>query len=468
MLTSPGIGSGLDVNSIVSQLVSAEAQPSLVRLSTKEADIQSELSALGSLKSALAEFRGVLEPLKDVETFRSRAARSGDEDLFTVTADTDAVPGSYSIDVLALAQVHKIQSGTFVNADPEQSNADTAVGYGNLAITVGEGAADTFNIAINEDDNTLGDIRDAINAAPDNKGVLATIVDTDDGARLVLTGTRTGADQRIAIAGTGGDGGLAVLDYDPDTGGPSVSEIQAASDASLSVDGNIDTRSTNTVAGVIDGVTLTLTGAAPGSPATLSVEFDADAAKTKVREFVDGYNQLVTQLASLGAYDAETESGGALVGDSTLRQVQSSIRRELQNSIGDFFAPYRELSAIGVDTDLEGRLDIDDSALSLALDTDFDAVGRLFGADDGVATRIDALLDPYLEADGQLDVRTGTLESQIEQLGEERLRLDERLARLESRYLAQFTALDTLISELNNTSQFLSQQLATLPTPGSG
>ncbi len=469
MLTSPGIGSGLDVSSIVSQLVAAEGQPTLVRLANKEAGFQSSLSALGSLKSALSGFRDVLTPLTDIDVFRSRQVTSGDEEFFTATVNTSASPGTYDIEVERLAQAQQLTSSAFVWDDPgtTEDDPDSAfpVGHGNLVIEIGDDGESVMNVAIFEEANTLADIRDAINQADDNPGIVASIVNGDDGARLVLTSTQVGVDKTLTISSNGGDGGLKLFDYDPVGGGADLTETQAAQDALIRIDGNEVTRDSNTVAGAIDGVVIDLQKAEVGVENTLTVAFDNAAAKEKIQGFVDGYNEMVEALAALGSYDPDTQAAGALQGDSTLRQVQASIRQELQGSLDDFFAEFRTLASIGITTDLEGRLEIDDAKLDEALGANFDAVGRLFSNDEGLATRVDDILEPYLGTGGLIETRTDTLENQIEEIEDERVALEERLLKVEERYLAQFTALDTLISELNNTSAFLAQQLATLPTP---
>lgn len=456
MITAQGIGSGLDVASIVSQLVAAEGQPATLRLTRREAGIQAELSALGSLKSALSSFRDTLTPLKDIEVFRSRRASSADADLFTVTANNSAVPSSYDIEILNLAQSHKIASDGFVDVDAD-------IGAGTLVINSGPDTGDTFAIVLDAENSSLADLRDAINSDENNPGVGAAIVTAEDGAHLVLTSTRTGVEHAITITASGETPALDVFSYGPGATGSTMSELQAAQDANILVDSFAHSSTTNNVTGVIDGVTLSLQSAAPGSPASLSVQYDVNSATQKVREFVEGYNSLVDSLASLASYDADSGVAGALLGDSSLREVSSAIRRTVGGGGIQLNGSFATLSSIGVTTELDGKLTIDESMLSDQLSEDFNAVGRLFADEGGFALRLDEVLEPFIETGGRLDDRTEGLEKSIELIADQRAALDVRLASVEARYLRQFSALDSIVAELSSTSDFLAQQLLFLP-----
>jgi len=176
-ITAPGTGSGIDIGGLVAQLVAAEGQPALLRLNTREARLQADLSAIGTLKSALSQFQNSVKALNDLKTFQARTATSSDEELFSVSADTTAVASSYSIEVTQLAESAKLRSGDF-------SSETEVVGTGTLDISLG---ADTFQLTIDGTNNTLADVRDAINSASDNPGIQASIITVDAGTRLVLT-----------------------------------------------------------------------------------------------------------------------------------------------------------------------------------------------------------------------------------------------------------------------------------------
>ena len=169
-ITSAGIGSGLDIGGLVSQLVAAEGQPTQQRIARGEASAQARLSAYGSLTSALSQFRDQLDLMQDIGKFLSRKAASSNEDLFSVSASTSALPGSYAVEVVNLATAQRLTSGAF-------ADADTAVGEGTLTIDVG---GEAFDVEITADNSSLAGIRDAINAATDNSGVTATIVNAQN------------------------------------------------------------------------------------------------------------------------------------------------------------------------------------------------------------------------------------------------------------------------------------------------
>lgn len=457
MISAQGLGSGLDIASIVSQLVAAEGQPTTLRLTRREAGIQAELSALGSLKSALSTFKDALTPLNDIEVFRSRSATSSDNDLFTVTADNTAVQSSYDVEVLSLATSHKIASQAFADVDAD-------IGEGTLVITTGSEPTDTFAVVFEEDASSLAEIRDAINQSDLNPGIGAAIVNGEDGAHLVLTATRTGVEHEIQITSSGGAGALDVFSYGIGATGSTMTELAAAQDASILVDSFAHSSGNNSITGVIDGVTLNLTGAAPGTIASLDVTYDVGAATAKVRDFVEGYNALVDSLAALSSYNAETGDAGALLGDTSLREVSTAVRRAVGGGGIQLDGTFATLSSIGVTTELDGKLTIDETQLAERLNDDFDSVGRLFADEEGFATRLDAILTPFTETGGRIDDRTEGLETSIELIEEQRRALDLRLASIEARYLRQFSALDSIISELTTTSNFLAQQLAVLPT----
>ncbi len=460
-IVSSGIGSGLDIAGIVQSLVAAEGQPVEARLGQQEVRAQAKLSAFGTLKSALADVRDQLATLKDPDKFLVRKAVSSNEDFFTATTTTTALPASYSLEVLALAQAQKLTSGAF-------TDSDAVVGTGTLTIAVG---ATSMDLDITTENNTLAGIRDAINSAVDNPGVAATIVNADSGSYLILTGEATGSANAITVTQAGGDGGLAALEYDPGNGLASLTESQAAQDARIQIDGFDVVSSTNTFVGAVQGVSITVDKLTAGVPETLSVENDQDAVKSLVSDFVESYNALIDNLASLTDYNTETEIAGPLLGDATVRSISDQIRRELSTAVNDASLPFSTLSDVGIEVQLDGKLSIDDTKLGNTLDTDFSKFGQLFAVETGFGTRLYNLTDSFLGTTGIIETRTQGLNTQIDGIAEERESLNERLASLETRLLRQFNALDSLLAQLSSTSNFLTQQLSSLPgveRPNSG
>lgn len=453
-ITSTGIGSGLDIQGMVQQLVAAEGQPAEARIARQEARTQAKLSGFGTLKSSLADFRDSLDGMKDLAQFLARKATSSNEESFTVSAGSAAVPALYSVEVVELAQAQKLSSAAFAD---EQA----VVGTGTLTIGLGDSS---FSVEIDEDSNTLGGIRDAINAAGDNPGVTATLVHAESGSYLLLGSQYTGSDRTVTVTPDGGDGGLASLAYDPENGLTALTEVTPARDAHVRIDGLDVVSDGNTVAGAIDGVTVTLLAAAPGESAELRVENDVAAVRETVGNFVDAYNALVDTFDKLTAFDPESQTAAALQGDATIRGVREHIRREFGNAVDALNLPFGTLSEIGIETQLDGKLAVDDARISEVLAGDFAAVGQLFAhPDQGYATRLFDIVDGLLNSDGLIETRTAGLTDRIDRYNEQREALGERLGALETRLLRQFNALDTLVGQLSATSNFLAQQLASLP-----
>lgn len=451
-IISSGIGSGLDISGIVQQLVAAEGQPVAARLGQQEAKVQAKLSGFGSLKAALSDLRDKLDIMKNLDKFLSRKAVSGNEDSFTVSADSNAVPSSYAIEVVQLAQAQKLTSGAF-------ADSEAVVGTGTLTLQIGiEGVA----IDINAENNTLAGIRDAINASPDNPGIAATIVNADNGSYLVLTAESSGATNTIKVTQSGGDGGLAALEYDPPTS-TSLTESIAAQDGLIRIDGLDVLSDNNTFAGAVQGVTITALQSTSGGTETLAIENDAGAVQDLVSDFVESYNALVETFDSLTDYDPETNAAAPLVGDATIRGIRDQIRRELSNAATGPGGAFSMLSDVGIDLQLDGKLSINETDLSQALADDFVQVGKLFASPGGFAVRLHGLADDFLDSDGIVETRTQGLTDQIDGFSEQADALNERLAVLETRLLRQFNALDSLLGQLSTTSNFLSQQLNNLP-----
>lgn len=460
MIVSPGIGSGLDINSLVSQLVAFERAPVEQRLNRQEADVNADLSAFGVLKGALSAFESTLTNLNDAAAFQARKANSSDETFFTASATKDAAIGGHTIEITSLATAHKLASGAF-------TDSSTTVGTGTLTISVG---ADSFDVLIDGTNNTVAGIRDAINAASDNTGVTATLLNADDGTRLILNSDSTGAANTINVTEAGGDGGLVSLVYDPGgSGTTNLTQLTAAADAQLDVDGFTVSNGTNTITDAIEGVTLNLLQAQVGNSLQLDITTDVDVAKQSIQDFVTNYNAIVASIFNIAGFDAATSTGGPLLGDSLVRGVESQLRRELSTAVTGSSGSFSTLAEIGITTQLDGILSIDDAALDAALADEFDNVGALFSSTDGYAPRLINLMDSYLDSlDGLLELRIDTLESNLDDISDERVALDLRMEAVEARILAQFTAMDALVSQLQATSDFLTQQLANLnPTNSS-
>jgi flagellar hook-associated protein 2 len=389
-LSSPGIGSGLDVQGIVDKLMQVESQP-LNDLDTKETKIQSQISAYGTLKSALASLQTAVHALGSPAPFRSTKATVASASVASATGSSGAVAGNYSLEVSALAQNQKLVSNGF-------AAVSSTVGSGSLTFTFGTFASGAFTpnasagsrtVTIAAGQSSLAGIRDAVNAA--NIGVTASIVNdgSANGQRLVFTPNASGADQglRITVAdddGNDGDAaGLSQLAYDPTAAagsGKNLTETRAAQDAAFTLDGIAIRSSSNTVTDAIAGVTLSLAGTNVGAPTTVSVTQDAGPATTAVQTFITAYNALQTTITSLTKYDAANKQASILTGDSTVRLVQSQLRSLIGGSVSGAAAGVDTLSAIGITTQTDGTLALDTTKFNAALTSDPSSVSRLFAS----------------------------------------------------------------------------------------
>ncbi len=446
-LTSAGLGSGLDIKSIVEQLVAAERAPQANRLTKRESTANEELSALGKFKSALAGFKDSLAKLTDAATFQGRTVKVEDDKVFTAAADSTSLPGTYSVEVMNLASAQRLRSIGF-------GDATTAVGTGNLAISVN---GQTANILIGSTANSLNDIRDAINEAADNPGVRATVVKASDGAHLIISATETGAANAVTIAVSGGDGGLAPFAYAAGAPSNPMLELQAAADANVVIDGFPVSSSGNAISEAIDGLTINLVSAKPGTTVDVSVEYNPDGAKVSVQGFVTAYNKLIDTVTELTRYNVDTRDAAPLLGDATVRGIRDQLRREISQTLGT--GTFTSLAAIGVTTQTTGKLGVDATKLGNAIDADFDAVGAVFAGTTGLATRLDTITGATLSSTSTISTREASLKSTLKTITTQRETLDERLEKVRSRLLDQFNAMDRLLSQLKNTSAFLSQQL---------
>jgi len=389
-LSSPGIGSGLDVNSIVSSLMAVESQP-LNQLNTKETTVQSKISAYGTLKSGLSSLQTAVAALATPAPFRTMTATVASTGVATATTSDGAIAGRYSLEVTQLAQNQKLVSSGF-------ASTATTVGSGSLTFTFGtwSGGAFTPNasagahtVTIAASQSSLAGIRDAVNAA--NIGVTATIINdgSASGQRLVFTSNQTGADQSLKITAADDDGtntdaaGLSQLAYDPAAAagsGKNMTEAIAAQDALLNLDGIAIRSDSNTVSGAINGVTLNLAQTNTGSPTTISVAQSTGPATTGVQSFIAAYNALQTTITNLTKYDATNNQASVLTGDTTVRLVQNQLRSLVGGAVSGASSSLNTLSLIGITTNDDGTLALDTTKFNAALTSNPSGVEKLFSA----------------------------------------------------------------------------------------
>jgi flagellar hook-associated protein 2 len=391
-ITAPGIGSGLDVNSIVSQLMAVERQP-LDALDQKEATFQAKISAYGNIKSALSSFQTAVRGLSDISKFQILKATSADTTVYTATASSSAVPGNYAVEVTQLAQAHTLRSNGFANLTDVVGSGTLTFQYGTLGSNPfalnPDKAAQTVTIGASQ--NTLSGIRDAVNAA--NIGVTASIV--NDGAagtpyKLVFTSKDTGESSSLKVTVTDDDtihtdtSGLSQLAYDPNAvagSGKNLVQTVAAQNALLNVNGITGiSKASNTVSDVIQGVTLNLLKQAPGTTVNLTVVKDTASVKTNVEAFVKAYNDISKTLKDLTAYNAATKQSALLQGDPSALSIQRQVRSTLTNALQFAGGNYTLLSQIGVSFQKDGTLKLDSTKLQTAIDNNFNDIAGLFAA----------------------------------------------------------------------------------------
>jgi len=458
-LSAPGIGSNLDVNSMVSQLMAIERRP-LTLSQTREATVQSQLSAYGILKSQIATFGDAAAKLGKAEKLFAFKASVADTEVATVAAGTSVVAGNYSLEVKQLAKVEKLATANF-------ATSTSTVGTGTLTISLGTynsigntftaGSTLPLSITIDSSKNTLAGVRDAINAA--NGGVSATIVTDNVGARLVISGKETGSNQAIKIDAPG----LAAFAFDPTAVGlQSVTRLQGAQDAKIMLDNLEIVSSTNQVKGAIDGITISLTKAKPGVETTLSVARDNTSVATTLREFVTAYNSLNTMVRNYTKYDATTRTKGTLQGETTAVSVINQMRTLVSGALPGGSGDLTQLADIGINMQSDGSLKLDELKLAKVIDTGFDKLGRLFlsstGNTDTFATRFKAFVDKTQGTSGLIDSKTVGLTARIKRFDQEQEKINDRLVTVQARLLKQFNALDSKLAAQTAMSTYLTNQ----------
>lgn len=448
LISSPGLGSGLNVNQLVTQLVAAEKKPGQTQIDNQRAEVTAQTSAVGNLKSLLAALQSSVSSLASGSAFAKVTTASSDPDLFTASASDQAAPGSYQIEVLQMAAAQKLASGAFAS--------DAAVGSGTLTLAVGGKSTD---ITIDSSNNTLAGIRDAINGAKDNPGVSATIVHAADGDHLLMTATTSGAANAFSVSASGGDGGLDALTWDASTATGSLAVQTAASDAQVKIDGFAATSSTNIVDSAIQGVSLDLASAKPGQVETLTVARDTQAMQNLVSTFVNAYNSFVKGAQQLASYNPDSKAAGPLLGDATLRTIRMQLSSVLAGAGGTDNADLHTLGDLGISLQADGTLGLDADKLGNGLQAHPDQVAALFDNAAGYGARMKGLLNGYLGSGGLLGVRSTSLQQESKALDDQQSQLDARMQSVQDRYLKQFTALDVTMSQMNQTSTFLTSQL---------
>lgn len=472
-ITSPGIGSGLDVNAIVSQLVALERAP-IDKLQATAKTIETKISAYGKIQSLVSSVRDAAAKLGGASLWQQTTGTSADATALGVSTSGGALAGSYSVQVSQLARAHSVASGAFTDSTAVVGSGALHIEFGswdagNTAFT--PGAATAVDITIAPGSNTLEAIRDQINNA--NAGVSAVIVRDASGARLALRSSTSGAENALRITASDGGGGalangvgLGQLAFDPPGGAGGMTQTQVGQNALANINGLDIESASNQLTGVLDGVNLTLLRTTT-APVEVTVAADSAAMKTAIESFVTAYNDLNTYLASQTKYDEAAKKGATLQGDSAAISLRNQFR-SLLGGTSEASSVFTRLSDIGFDVQRDGSIKLDATRLDGAL-ANLPEVRRLFSAStplnpagDGFATRFRALADRVTGIDGLIASRNDGLRAQLDRNEDDRDRLEDRVALFQQRLLRQYTALDTQLGKMNGLSSYVSQQMTAL------
>lgn len=468
----PGIGSGLDIKNIVKAMVDAEVAPKASQLGRLEKTTEAKFSALGQLQSALGNFQTAMKDLNKMALFDNRTATSSNTALLSATAEKTALSGKYSVAVERLASSSKVTTAA-LDKDFKATEAGS--------LTVKLGGDDESSVSVNiAEGASLIEIRDALNEQLKDKGITANIINNPSTgqSQLVLSGKETGSGKDIIVTGAGGnldalnvDGSVmaqaAVAATDDSPFVPATAgALELAANAVFTIDGLKLESASNTVENVIPDVSFTLKGKTEeNKPLTVTVGQDTKGVKDQLKKFVDSYNEFMEVSNKLTAVtkvgDDKAPVVGGLVGDSTVRNLVNGMRNELSNVSGN--GDIRVLADLGITTQKDGTLKIDDKKLDAALETNFDSVGQFFAGDNGLMSRMDNRIGGYTGKDGIIGSRQQSLDATRSDITKQKEKLTARAGQIEARLLKQFNAMDALVGQLNTTSQQLLQSLGSLP-----
>lgn len=374
-LSAPGIGSGLDVKAMVEAIVKAEITPLQVRHDKQLTYVNAEISAIGQVKSALSNLKTSLNNLAELSNFYSMQSTTSDPSFFSVSLSSNAAKGSYQVEVQYLAQNQTLASAYF-------PNNNSPVGSGNININFGtySNGNTTFtpnpdvspvSIYIDPSNNSLASISNAINNA--GVGVTANIIQDSQGSRIILTSDTSGQSYAMQISGD-----IAALNYDPTTNVTAMTQTMAGQDSTILINGLKLTQNSNTIKNAISGVTLNLQKALIGSPVTLTINQNQDQPTALVNDFIKQYNDVMNTIYNLTGYNKDTKQGGYLQGDSQLRNLKSNLAKLATSPSGQINGPIQSLADLGITTNDQGLLELDQDTYADAIKNHFDSIGTLF------------------------------------------------------------------------------------------
>ena len=438
-LSSPGIGSGLDVRSIVSQLVALERRP-IQQLQTQKTKLDTQLSSFGLLQSYVSNLQSIAGQIGKADFWSRVSANSSDASAVSVVAPAASSSASYTINVANLAAAQSLSTAPGAITDA----AD--IGSGTLTFTRG-GTPVALAIAPG---TSLVALRDQINAGA--TGAKAAIVQDSGGPRLVLTASETGVANAVSVAVSGATGQLAALSYPGSMG-----QDRPAADASFSINGLPLTSASNKLTNVVDGLTLTLSKTTT-TPVTVTIGPDTAALRKGITDFVSAYNEINKYLSAETKYDDAKKVAGKLQGDRAAVGLQGRLRSLLQEPSAAS-SVYGRLSDLGLEMQRDGSIKVNDSKLDAALASPSQVAQAFSSLTTGFGQRFKALTDGVVGADGTLTSRTAGLRESIKRNEKDQQRQEDRVARVQTRLERQYSALDTNLNRLNGLGSYVQQQI---------
>lgn len=436
-----GAGSGLDVNAIITALMSSESS-TLTTFQSKQQNINAATSTLSSFSSNLSSLQSAARALNSTTGFSSYAATSSSPAI-VATATGAATTGAYSLTVNALAREQRTYSTT-------QSSSTTALGMtGTLGLTIGSGSP--FHVSVASTD-TLTDIATKISSS--GARVSASVIYTGSAYTLQVRGLDTGAANAITFGESGFSLGLSTP----------ANTVQSAQDASLTLDGMTITRATNQVQGVIPGVTLALTNTTTGSPpVAINVSPDGTSLKTKIRTFVTAYNSVITSGHAAAGYGSQAASNPILAGDSTIRGAMDKLATIMDSAVPGTTGAYSSLGTVGLSANNDGSLTLNTAKFDAALAADPTSVAKLFITD--TSTGATGVMDTFSKLVDTLTLDpTSPIRSEMDSYSSESRNLTDEITREQSRLTAYQATLRTQFANLDaQVSKYKSIQAA-MPT----
>ena len=458
-ISSLGIGSGLKLGDILDSLTAAE-KATLTPITKQQSSYSAKLSGYGTLKSSLEAFQTANTALSKADLFTATTTASTTT-AFSATTTGNAIAGKYTISVTQLAQAQTLTTSK------TQADSKTAIATSDSVLTIQQGGdKKPVTIDISAANSSLAGIRDAINNA--KAGVSASIINVGGAYRLSVTSNDTGKDNAMTLSVSGDSALQSFMGYNgvKDGDGNGMTESVTAQNAKLTVNNVAIENSSNTISDALEDITLNLNDTTTGNQ-TLTITQDTTKAQAAVKAWVTAYNALQDTFSSLTKYtavdpgsDSQSTNNGALIGDTTLRTIQTQLKSALSNTLSS--STYKTLAQIGVTSDPStGQLEVDDDKLSAALKKDSSAVGTLIvgdGKKTGITTTIGSNLTSWLSSTGIIQAAKDGVSKTLNKLTKDYNAASDMIDQKVARYKDQFTQLDVLMTSLNNTSSYLTQQ----------